>query len=183
LDDFVAALKSPEIDGEALVSSILPRTALSIADSLKKCSRIFVSYRREDTEQFVGRVCDRLEGAGHEVLIDIDAVHPGLAWRDKLRELITSCDVMVALIGKAWASERFFEDDDPVRMEIALAIELEKTIIPILANRASMPTNDKLPQDIHRIRDWQAADLDYGTNFNQQTERLLKSLGHLGAGG
>ncbi len=163
--------------------SVMRELEVIVRRAVQKTARVFLSYRRDDTESFVGRVSDRLRGAGHDVVVDLEVLHPGAAWRQALRDHIASCDVVIAVIGKLWASQRLFDTDDPVRMEIALALELGKAVIPVLTNRAPMPSSDQLPPDLHRIRESHAAELESGPNFDHQMERLLKSIAGLASGG
>ena len=94
--------------------------------------RIFVSYRREDSIDATGRICDRLkEHFGREaVFLDVDAVPFGVDFRLHIEQEVGRCDVLLAIIGKGWIEARHEEEgsrrrlDDPgdfVRVEIASA--------------------------------------------------------------
>ena len=66
---------------------------------------IILSYRREDTELMVGRICDRLrEHFGRDsVMMDIDSIPYGLDFRKHIKETFKRCDMMLAVIGPRWA--------------------------------------------------------------------------------
>ena len=88
---------------------------------------VFISYRREDSGGFAGRIYDRLTSRlGREnVFFDVDAIPPGQDFVDVLSERVGKCDALLAVIGKHWVvsadSENRRRLDDPqdfVRIEI-----------------------------------------------------------------
>src|SRR6478736_5372602 len=90
---------------------------------------IFVSYRREDTQHLAGRLYDHLiERFGrNRIFMDVDSIAPGLDFAAAVNIALSSCTVLIALIGPAWLSalqdkERRPRDDDSedfVVLEIA----------------------------------------------------------------
>ena len=93
---------------------------------------VFISYRREDTAGFAGRIYDRLaRRLGRDsVFIDVDNIAPGLDFVEVLSERVGQCDALVAVIGRGWASSADKDNrrriDDPhdfVRIEIEAALE------------------------------------------------------------
>lgn len=146
---------------------------------------IFLSYRRSDSGQYIGRIVDRLEAAGFTVFYDLDKINAGEKWRDAIRTSVTSSDVLVAVIGKAWLSERLHEENDPVLTEIALALDLDKPVIPLLLDRCPLPAAQDMPPCLERMRQYNAARLDTSDpDFSDHIKRLvasLKSLTHVEA--
>ena len=69
-------------------------------------SRIFISYRREDSAGWTGRLVDRLkERFGSEsIFIDTDTIEPGADFTEALRKAVGSCDVLLALVGPRWVT-------------------------------------------------------------------------------
>ena len=65
---------------------------------------VFISYRREDSRGFAGRIYDRLsDRLGREnIFFDVDNIAPGLDFVEVLTERVASCDALVAVIGKDW---------------------------------------------------------------------------------
>ena len=63
--------------------------------------RIFISYRRSDSEIIAGRIYDRLVAAFGEdnIFMDIDDIPPGLDFRDVIDQALAKTDVMLAIIG------------------------------------------------------------------------------------
>src|SRR5688572_32701738 len=74
--------------------------------STKKFSGIFVSYRREDSAGHAGRLFDRLVehfGRGR-IFMDIDTIEPGEDFVTVIENAVSSCDVLIAVIGRSWLS-------------------------------------------------------------------------------
>ena len=65
---------------------------------------VFISYRREDSGGFAGRIYDRLTSRlGREnVFFDVDTIPPGRDFVDVLSERVGKCDALLAVIGKHW---------------------------------------------------------------------------------
>lgn len=59
-------------------------------------SGIFISYRREDTIAYAGRLYDRLSAHfGHErVFMDVDTLDLGVDFVDAIRQTVAACDVL-----------------------------------------------------------------------------------------
>jgi hypothetical protein len=80
---------------------------------------VFISYRREDSGGFAGRIYDRLTSRlGREnVFFDVDTIPPGRDFVDVLSERVGKCDALLAVIGKHWVSSADSENrrrlDDP----------------------------------------------------------------------
>src|SRR2546430_11860155 len=85
--------------------------------------RIFLSYRRQDSPGHAGRLHDRLATRfGMEnVFIDVDAIEPGLDFREVIDSAVGACDVLIAVIGRDWlsaphaAGRRRLESDNDYR--------------------------------------------------------------------
>jgi len=108
--------------------------------------RIFVSYRRADTGNQAGWLADRL--AGHfgrsQVVRDVDSIQLGNDFADVIAAAVTSCDVLLALIGHQWLAAAP-GGDDYVRVEIEAALTRGVQVIPVLVDGARMPTAAELP--------------------------------------
>ena len=63
--------------------------------------RIFISYRRDDTLPYAGRLCEVLaqEFGRDHVFMDIDSIRPGREFAIVLQEAIGSCDLLLVLMG------------------------------------------------------------------------------------
>ena len=67
-------------------------------------SDIFISYRRDDTAHGAGQlyqtIADCLPSA--RIFMDVDNVAPGTDFVDVLEGSLSSCQVLLALIGRSW---------------------------------------------------------------------------------
>lgn len=147
-------------------------------------TRIFVSYRRDDSAGFAGRLTDALEarfGAG-TVFRDVDDIRPGEDFVRSLESAIGTCVVLIAVIGRQWLAatdstgRRRLEDPrDYVRLEIASALRRRMEVIPVLVEGAPMPAPADLPQPLAALSRRQAVVLGDGT-WSTDLERLFQAL-------
>ena len=121
---------------------------------------IFISYRRNDTEGEAGRLFDDLiaEFGENSVFMDVAAIEAGRDFRKVIDESVSTCGVLLAIIGKNWSDARDEQgrrrlDDvtDFVRLETASALRRDIPVIPILVRGAKMPRPEELPQDLHDL--------------------------------
>lgn len=131
--------------------------------------RIFLSYRREDSAGYAGRLHDSLSArlAPAEVFMDVDEIEPGVDFMTAIAEAVGRCDVLLALIGTRWATaattsgERRLDDpDDYVVAEIAAALQQNTLVIPVLIEGATMPKATELPERIGGLARRNALELD-----------------------
>ena len=104
-------------------------------------TRIFINYRRQDTEGYVGRLYDHL--AQHfetqDIFMDVDSIPPGADFVEVLEQAVADCDVLIAMIGPQWVDitdeqgeRRLHQWNDFVRIEIASALKHKKVVVPVL---------------------------------------------------
>ena len=128
---------------------------------------IFVSYRRDDSQGFAGRLADDLtEILGPDRVFHDIEIPVGSDFTDVLHRAIAASDVLLVVIGRHWAADsqqgygsRLFEPTDWVRTEIEAAFAQGKQVVPVLVGGARMPEADSLPSSIARISRVQAAEL------------------------
>lgn len=67
-------------------------------------SGIFISYRRDDTAAYAGRLFDRLEKhfSREHIFMDIDHIEPGEDFVEVIQKKLSAVDVAIVLIGKQW---------------------------------------------------------------------------------
>ena len=122
--------------------------------------RIFISYRRADSEKQV-RALDnslaetQLLGEACEIFLDVDAIAPGRDFIDAMTSAMTSCDVALAVIGKQWlrpeGKDRLANPQDPVRVELRTAIGARIPVVVVLVDGAVQPSAAQLPHDIAAV--------------------------------
>lgn len=118
---------------------------------------VFISYRREDSGAYAGRLFDRLkaEFGENQVFMDITALGPGVDFVEAIDKAVGSCKVLIALIGDRWADapddqgkRRLDNPEDFVRLEVSSALRGETFVIPVLVGNARMPKAKQLPDDL-----------------------------------
>ena len=148
--------------------------------------KVFLSYRRADTQHVAGRVGDRL-GEQFELFMDIDTIPPGVDFTDYVRRAVGSCDVLLAFIGDRWVSltddqgrRRIDDPTDWVVEEISVALKRGVRVIPVLVENAMMPTAAELPESLQALVNRQALPLRH-SSFSADMARLIAGIEHAGA--
>lgn len=147
-------------------------------------SRIFINYRRQDTEGYVGRLYDHLLNhfERDDIFMDVDSIQPGVDFTKALEDAVSGCDVFIAMIGPQWLSaadetgqRRLDQWNDFVRLEIASALKLDKMVIPVLVGKARMPAPNLLPEDISSLVRRNAIELSH-ERFGYDIDRLVEAI-------
>jgi len=113
---------------------------------------IFISYRRGDAEGEAGRLFDDLSAqfGAKAIFMDVMDIKPGRDFRKVIDENVSSCGVLLAMIGKGWINAR--DDagrrrlDDPqdfVRLETASALKRDIPVIPVLVRNRCLSTRSR----------------------------------------
>jgi TIR domain len=156
-------------------------------DTAKRPAVIFLSYRRGDTQWAARGIYDRLVNRyGHQnVFRDLDAIPPGVRFREFIEKKISESDVFILLIGKAWASykdetgrRRLDLPRDPVRVELETALRLAIPIIPVRVEGAPMPTESDLVPSIMDLLEFNAAELS-DSRWDFDVGRLLWAINEM----
>ena len=140
--------------------------------------KIFLSYRRLDSQGIVGRLHDRLvlEFGADAVFRDVSDLVGGDNFRAVLKRNVARADILLALIGTQWTGGhgvgRLNDPEDFVRIEIETALELSLRVWPVLVDGAEMPT--VLPESLLDLRLFHATRLDSGAEFDDQVTRLIR---------
>ena len=147
-------------------------------------SRLFVSYRRADSEASVRALVEALKsrfGASH-VFLDTSDIPYGEDFRRVIRKRIASSDVVLVVIGQHWLSAanehgpRLQQSDDPVRFEIETALARKGVrIVPVRIDGAQAPPESALPVSIRALAALNMAELRNATfdvDFNALVEQL-----------
>ena len=91
-------------------------------------ARIFLSYRRDDSGEYAGRLYDRLRQhfGPNNLFMDVDTIALGLDFVEAIENAMGSCDALLAVIGRQWldstdntGQRRVDNPEDFVRLEIA----------------------------------------------------------------
>jgi hypothetical protein len=145
---------------------------------------IFISYRRDDTEGEAGRLFDDLVRAygDDSVFMDVTGIQPGLDFRKAIDANVSSCGVLLAVIGPTWATitdssgnRRLDNPNDYVRLEISNALARNIAVIPVLVHGARMPPLDQLPDDLKDLRYRNSVELTHA-RWNSDVALLTGAL-------
>lgn len=147
-------------------------------------STIFISYRRDDTAPYAGRIYDRLTahfGAG-QVFMDIDQIEPGEDFVEVIQRKVSACEIAIVLIGRHWLNSQDAEGrrrlDDPedfVRLEVAASLDRKVRVVPVLVGGATMPRMRDLPEAIATLARRNAIEIS-DARFHGDCDRLIESL-------
>lgn len=148
-------------------------------------SGIFISYRRQDSQDITGRIRERLAGAfgGSSVFKDTQSIPQGAEFPVVLAQRINDSSAALIIIGPAWLSiaeqgrQRLSEPDDYVRAEVeALLRNPGLLVLPALVRNAGMPQRDELPQSIASLADRNAIAVRSDPDFDHDIGELIDSL-------
>jgi hypothetical protein len=147
--------------------------------------KIFISYRRDDSAGYAGRLFDYLAArfGGKNVFMDIDTIEPGEDFRKVVNDAVGTCDVVLVMIGKQWADvadeqgqRRLDNPSDWVRTEVATALSNPQTrVIPVLVRGASMPGDRELPDPLKELTYRNAIELS-DTRFQHDANKLIEVI-------
>lgn len=153
-------------------------------------TNVVISYRREDSAGWAGRIYDRLvEAFGQEhVFIDIDKLRPGEDFTAAITERVAACDALLALIGPRFttavnqAGQRKLDDPaDWVCQEIGTALEQGAFVVPVLFDGAAMPPASALPERLKPLANRQSIEIT-AERFHQDMDVLVASLRQIRGG-
>lgn len=145
---------------------------------------IFLSYRRADAPAYARllqhALRDRIPDA--HVFMDMDAIEAGVDFVRVIREAINSCAVLVAVIGRQWATltdeqgrRRIDDPDDYVRFEVRAALERGVRVIPVLVDGARPLQREHLPSELYELAALNALEVSH-SHYDFDVDRLLNSI-------
>jgi TIR domain len=152
-------------------------------------TKVFISYRRDDSAPYAGRLYDRLADAiGQEnIFMDVDSISFGLDFAEAIQNAVSGCDVLLAIIGPEWLTistekgRRLDDPDDFVRLEIEAALERNVRVVPVLVDEAELPTREELTESLRPLVRRQTLRLSHD-QFRLETQRLIDDLTRLSGG-
>jgi hypothetical protein len=153
-------------------------------------TRVFISYRRDDSADTSARLYDQLESRfrRQNVFKDIDNIPVGVDFRTYLDHALQLTDVVLVVIGPRWlvnginqGEQRLFAANDFVRIEVEAALRMRKVVIPVLVDGATMPAEDALPPSIGALAYINASRLRSDPDFSHDCDALMASIALYGA--
>jgi hypothetical protein len=144
------------------------------------CS-VFVSYRREDSLGHAGRIRDALvrRFGQEQVFYDLSSVKRGALFEQVIREKLKAATIVLAVIGPRWSSGRRLRSllgrRDWIVIELALARELGKPVLPVLVGGTPPSGLGSLPESIaylSQINQFSLRDESWEEDFDRLVELL-----------
>jgi hypothetical protein len=139
---------------------------VSAKDASPHAPRIFISYRREDSELAASRLADELRQhfAHEQVFQDFASIDPGADFVEAVQRGLDTCAAVVVVIGANWLSvvdrdgrRRIDVPEDWVRYEVGESLRRPGVrVFPVLVGGADMPGSSDLPVDLQPLTRGQA---------------------------
>jgi hypothetical protein len=148
-------------------------------------TRVFLSYRRSDSEGDAGRLYDAIKAQrpSWKVFIDVDEVTPGARYTTDIQRLVSSCHVLLAVIGPTWLTTtdersglpRILDPGDLLRLEVVTAFDSGLIVAPVLVRGAQVPRPSDVPAALERLVVLHATALRH-TSFGGDVRQLIEGL-------
>jgi hypothetical protein len=159
-----------------------------VTDPFDIATRVFLSYRREDSGIAVQHLRDslgRLIGED-KIFRDADSIPLGKNFETVIGDAIRAASVCLVIIGPNWLTvarngrRRLDEPEDYVRIEVESALGAGIEVIPVLVDGATMPDVKGLPKSIVGLAKlngqelpWQTAIAKLGARIDQIERKRL----------
>jgi len=150
----------------------------------QRTGELFIIYRRSDCATDAQRIhqylCQELR---HEkVSLNADDIPSGNSIRDPLQERMTRCKILLVVIGRNWTTavdeadhQLLSRENDPVHLQLNIALESGIPVLPLLIDDASMPSPRDLPPELEALCRQHPMRLA-GDGFQADLARLVKAL-------
>ena len=157
----------------------------TLADEPKSELGIFISYRRDDSRETVGRIHDYLRQGFEEqhLFLDVDRQAAGEDYRVVIARALDQAEVVLVVIGPRWLTvtatgggRRIDDPEDMVRLEIETALARGRRVVPLLVQGATMPTEAQLPPSLRELAYRTALQVRPDPDFKPDVLRLIVGL-------
>jgi len=146
---------------------------------------IFISYRRNDSADVVGRIYEKLtEYFGKDtIFMDVDSIRLGADFPLTLTNAVLKCKTLLAVIGDKWLEEDpstgkscLYKEGDFVRFEIESALMSKIPVIQLLVQGAKFPKADELPVSLKKLPSQNGIRIRPEPDFPNDMNRLIEEL-------
>lgn len=157
------------------------RSAKQVATAMK----VFISYRRKDSQHITDRLYDQLVArlGKNCIFKDVDSVPLGVDFRQAIETAIDESQVLFAVIGQQWlrasdevGNPRLEKETDIVRVEIETALRKGVSVVPVLVDGATMPREEQLPSKLQPLAFRNGISVRPDPDFQRDLDRLLKMV-------
>lgn len=128
-------------------------------------TKVFISYSRQDNT-FAHRLAQDLRNAGQTVWMDVSTLRAGQDWADEIDRAVRACDALILVVSPDSMKSEW------VSKETILAMNLKKSIVPVICRQTDLP--------VHLI-DIQY--IDFQGRYNEALRQLVQVLSALSATG
>ncbi|MBV9512286.1 MAG: TIR domain-containing protein, partial [Caulobacteraceae bacterium] len=150
---------------------------------------VLISYRRDDDPHAVDRLFESLKRVldPYRLFLDIDSIPVGVDFEEHLRQQVSSCRVLLAILGPRWldirgddGKRRLENPADFVRIEIEAALDRGIPVVPVLLDNTSMPKADQLPDSLKPLasrQSWELSRKRFTADVDGLAKRIKQILG------
>lgn len=110
---------------------------------------IFVSYSRNDWDEFASPLVERLRSEGFDVWVDQELIRGGTDWLDAINNALDRCPQMILCVSPDSLASRY------VKMEYRYFIGENKFLLPVICRKIDLPAELRGIQNA----DWDNPDL------------------------
>ena len=135
-------------------------------------SRVFVSYRHEDSEADAGRLYDTLvaELGSESVYKDVENIGIGRNWKRAVEEALADSAAVLFVMGPNWRLT------PPIEFELRLVLGSKVPVVPILVRKADLlQLTDALPTPLSEIGERIAVTLSHAS-WARDCRELIEKL-------
>jgi len=156
-----------------------------LLDQPKSSLALFISYRRQDSRETVGRIHDHLRQVFEEkhLFLDVDRQAAGEDYRMVIGRALERADVLLVVIGTRWLTvtdregrRRLDDPEDMVRIELETAFERNLRVIPVLIEGASTPGTVDVPPSLQPLCYRTAVPVRPDPDFKIDMQQLVMAL-------
>jgi WD40 repeat protein len=149
-----------------------------------RMSRIFISYRRDETAAWAVVVNEHLGArfGADKLFMDTHSIEPGDDYVEVIKDKVGACEVMIVLIGRSWVTctddngrRRLENDGDFVRLEVRAGLDRGIRVIPVLVDGAQPPKPEDVPGDLTALCQRNTLALT-GVGYQQDLGRLVDAV-------
>ena len=175
---------TPAKDREVAAESRTPAAPRTSSVEKPAQPKIFLCYRRDDTEYVAHRLHAHLVDSFGRLaaFLDADSIPLGVDFVEHIQTILKSCSAVIVLIGRDWldvrdhkGKRRLDDPNDHVRTEIITALKLGVPVIPVLVQNVSMPDADELPTEIRPLVRRNGIHIS-ATQWKNDVERLVGAI-------
>jgi predicted ATPase len=142
---------------------------------------IFISYRRAGNG--AGFALSLYEGlrpivGNDRVFFDVShgAIDIGRSWREAVGEAIGQCHTVLVLVDDLF-DKNLNDPEDPLRIELEVALEIGVRIVPVYVGATTPPSKDNLPASLAILPELQASRIRLETSPADMQQVILDATG------